>query len=52
MSLNQARGVLAETILVAGDVVLLSSPAGRERGTVTDLVMEVNMMGTLAVREI
>jgi len=36
---------------VAGDVVLLSSPVGRERGTVTDLVMEVNMMATLAVRE-
>ena len=36
----------------AGDVVLQRSPAGRERGTVTDLVMEVNMMATLAARAI
>ena len=48
----QVRGALAEIILEAGDVVLLSSPVGRERETVTDLVMEVNTMGTLAVREI
>ena len=49
---HQARGVLAEIILEAGDVVLLSSPVGRERETVTDLVMEVNMTATLAAREI
>ena len=52
ISMFQARGALAEIILEVGDVVLLSSPVGRERETVTDLVMEVNTMGTLAVREI
>ena len=52
ISMFQVRGALAEIILEAGDVVLLSSPVGRERETVTDLVMEVNTMGTLAVREI
>ena len=36
---------------MGGDVVLQSSPVGRERETVTDLVMEVNMMATLAARE-
>ena len=48
---HQARGVLAEIIREAGDVVLQSSPAGRERETVTDQVMEVNMTATLGVRE-
>ena len=37
---------------MGGDVVLQSSPVGRERETVTDLVMEVNMMATLAARAI
>ena len=37
---------------MARDVVLQSSPVGRERETVTDLVMEANMMATLAVKEI
>ena len=37
---------------VGGDVVLQSSPVERERETVTDLVMEVNMMATLAARAI
>ena len=41
-----------ETIQEARDVVLQSSPVGRERETVTDLVMEVNMTATLAVLEI
>ena len=36
---------------MGGDVVLQSSPVGRERETVTDLVMEVNMTATLAARE-
>ena len=36
---------------MGGDVVLQSSPVERERETVTDLVMEVNMMATLAARE-
>ena len=49
---HQARDVLVEIIREAGDVVLQSSPAGRERGTVTDLVMEVNMTATLAARAI
>ena len=40
------------TFLEARDVVLQSSPVGRERETVTDLVMEVNMMATLAARAI
>ena len=40
-----------ETIQEARDVVLQSSPVGRERETVMDLVMEVNMMATLAARE-
>ena len=37
---------------MAGDAVLQSSPVTRERETVTDLVMEVNMMVMLAVKEI
>ena len=40
-----------ETIQEARDVVLQSSPVGRERETVMDLVMEVNMTATLAARE-
>ena len=40
------------TFLEARDVVLQSSPVGRERETVTDLVTEVNMMVTRAVLEI
>ena len=36
---------------MGGDVVLQSNPVERERETVTDLVMEVNMMATLAARE-
>ena len=36
---------------MGGDVVLQSSPVGRERETVMDLVMEVNMTATLAARE-
>ena len=40
-----------ETIQEARDVVPQSSPVGRERETVTDLVMEVNMTATLAARE-
>ena len=38
------------TTKVAG-VVLPSSPVGRERGTVMDLLMEVNMTAMPAVRE-
>ena len=37
---------------MGGDVVLQSSPVEKERETVTDLVMEVNMMVMLAVKEI
>ena len=37
---------------MARDVVLQSNHVGRERETVTDLVMEVNMMAMLAVKEI
>ena len=37
---------------MGGDVVLQSSPVGRERETVMDLVMEVNMTATLVVKEI
>ena len=37
---------------MARDVVLQSSPVGRERETVTDLGTEVNMIATLAAREI
>ena len=37
---------------MGGDVVLQSNPVERERETVTDLVMEVNMMATLAARAI
>ena len=40
-----------ETIQEARDVVLQSSPVGREKETVMDLVMEANMMATLAARE-
>ena len=42
----------AGTFLVARDVVLKSNHVGRERETVTDLVMEVNMTAMLAVLEI
>ena len=38
--------------MVARDVVLQSNHVGRERETVTDLVMEVNMTAMLAVLEI
>ena len=47
----QARGVLAGTTM-GGDAALQSSLVTRERETVTDLVMEVNMMVMLAVKEI
>ena len=46
----QVRGVLGETTM-GGDAAPRSSPVTRERETVTDLVMEVNMMDTLAVKE-
>ena len=36
---------------MGGDVVLPSSPVMKERETVTDLAMEVNMTATLAVKE-
>ena len=47
----QARGVPGETTM-GGDAAPRSSPVTRERETVTDLVMEVNMMAMLAVKEI
>jgi len=37
--------------MMVGDVVLLSNLVRRERETVTDLVMEANMMDMLGVRE-
>ena len=36
---------------MGGDAALQSSRVTRERETVTDLVMEVNMMAMLAVKE-
>ena len=37
---------------MGGDAALQSSPVTRERETVMNLVMEVNMMAMLAVKEI
>ena len=51
ISALQVRDVVVGITLVDGDVVLLSSLVTRERETVTDLVMEVNMTATLAARE-
>ena len=48
----QDRGVEAGTTRAGGDAAAPSSPVTRERETVTDLVMEVNMMVMLAVKEI
>ena len=47
----QARGVQGETTM-GGDAALRSSRVMRERETVMALVMEVNMMAMLAVKEI
>ena len=48
---GQVRDVLGG-IIMAGDVVHQTIPVTRERETVTGLVMEVNMTGTVDVKEI